>query len=95
MSRSDDLKAIEKMADKIEPTIEARFLRAAAHLENAVDLEKLTLALAKGDEEAALRSVITPTRMREAMAPVNTSITQTLNRGGHFGAKQLNRYGKS
>ena len=79
------------LADTLEPQLEGRFVRVADRLRAGVDLDRLTLALAKGDEGAALRAVLTDQRLREVMEPVATVITTGLMRGGHLGARQLNR----
>ena len=91
MSRQEDHEEMSALADTLEPQLEGRFVRVADRLRAGVDLDRLTLALAKGDEEAALRAVLTTQRLREVMEPVATVITTGLVRGGHLGARQLNR----
>ena len=91
MSRQTDHEAMTDAADRLEPQMEARFLRAADRMRASVDLDALTLALAKGDVDAAVRAVITDQRMREVMDPISTVITTGLVRGGRLGARQLNR----
>ena len=91
MSRQEDHADLSALADTLEPQMEARFLRAADRLRASVDLDRLTLALAKGDVDAAMRAVVTDQRLREVMEPVETAIKTALVRGGHLGAKQLNR----
>ena len=91
MSRQTDHDAMAEAADALEPQMEARFLRAADRLRSSVDLDTLTLALAKGDVDAAMRATVTDHRLREVMEPVRTVITTGLVRGGKLGARQLNR----
>ena len=91
MSAETDHQELNALADQLEPQFEARFLRAAKRLEAGVDVDKLILALAKGDPDAAMRAVLTDKRLREVMSPMKTAIKTTLVRGGHLGAKQLNR----
>ena len=91
MSRQTDHEAMADAADRLEPQMEARFLRAADRMRASVDLDALTLALAKGDADAAVRAVITDQRMREVMDPISTVITTGLVRGGRLGARQLKR----
>tara|TARA_R110000765_G_C18935018_1_gene607098 strand:+ start:192 stop:473 length:282 start_codon:yes stop_codon:yes gene_type:complete len=91
MSRQTDHEAMADAADRLEPQMEARFLRAADRMRASVDLDALTLALAKGDADAAVRAVITDQRLREVMDPLSTVITTGLIRGGRLGARQLKR----
>jgi len=91
MSRQTDHEAMADAADRLEPQMEARFLRAADRMRASVDLDALTLALAKGDADAAVRAVITDQRLREVMDPISTVITTGLIRGGRLGARQLKR----
>ena len=91
MSRQTDHEAMAEAADRLEPQMEARFLRAADRLRSSVDLDTLTLALAKGDVEAAVRATVTDHRLREVMQPLETVISTGLVRGGKLGARQLNR----
>ena len=91
MSRQTDHEAMADAADRLEPQMEARFLRAADRMRASVDLDALTLALAKGDADAAVRAVITDQRLREVMDPISTVITTGLVRGGRLGARQLKR----
>jgi len=91
MSRQTDHEAMTDAADRLEPQMEARFLRAADRMRASVDLDALTLALAKGDADAAVRAVITDRRLRDVMDPLGTVITTGLVRGGRLGARQLNR----
>jgi len=92
MSRADDHEELNALADQYEPQMQARFERAAGRMHAGVKLDRLTLALAKGDRDAALRAAVTDTGLREAMAPVEHLITTTLVRGGHHGARILNRF---
>ena len=91
MSRQTDHEAMADAADRLEPQMEARFLRAADRMRASVDLDALTLALAKGDADAAVRAAITDQRLREVMDPLSTVITTGLIRGGRLGARQLKR----
>tara|TARA_R110000787_G_scaffold54_1_gene165 strand:- start:4439 stop:4720 length:282 start_codon:yes stop_codon:yes gene_type:complete len=91
MSRQTDHEAMADAADRLEPQMEARFLRAADRMRASVDLDALTLALAKGDADAAVRAAITDQRLREVMDPISTVITTGLVRGGRLGARQLKR----
>jgi len=91
MSRQTDHEAMADAADRLEPQMEARFLRAADRMRASVDLDALTLALAKGDADAAVRAAITDQRLREVMDPISTVITTGLIRGGRLGARQLKR----
>ena len=56
MSRQTDHEAMTDAADRLEPQMEARFLRAADRMRASVDLDALTLALAR-----RLRNSRTPT----------------------------------
>ena len=91
MSRADDHEELSALADQYEPQMQARFERAAKRMRAGVNLDRLTLALAKGDHDAALRAALTDTTLRKAMAPVENLMKTTLVRGGHLGARILNR----
>ena len=91
MSRQTDHEEMVEAADRLEPRMEARFVRAAGRLRASVDLDRLTLALATGDVDAAVRAALTDRRLREVMDPISTVITTGLVRGGKLGARQLNR----
>ena len=91
MSRVEDHKELSELADRFEPQLEAKYERAAKQMHAGVDLDRLTLALAKGDAVGALRATITDKRLREVMAPVKTMIKSTTLRGGKLGAKQINK----
>ena len=91
MSRVEDHEELSALADQYEPEMQARYERAAKRMHAGVNLDRLTLALAKGDREAALRAAVTDTGLRKAMAPVETLIKTTLVRVGHLGARILNR----
>ena len=80
---------VNELADQYEPLLQARFERAAKRMQKAVQLDRLTLALAKGDREAALKAALTDTELRKAMSPVKNLIKTTLVRGGHLGARIL------
>jgi len=91
MSRADDHAELAALADRFEPQLEAEYERAAKRMHAGVKLDRLTLALAKGDVEAAVRATITDKGLRDAMAPVKTMIKSTALRGGKLGAKQINK----
>jgi len=91
MSRVEDHAELSALADQYEPLMQARYERAASRMHAGVKLDRLTLALAKGDHAAALRAVVTDTGLRKAMTPVENLIKTTLVRGGHLGARILNR----
>ena len=91
MSRVEDHEELSALADQYEPVMQARYERAARRMHGGVKLDRLTLALAKGDHDAALRAALTDTTLRKAMAPVENLMKTTLVRGGHLGARILNR----
>jgi hypothetical protein len=93
-ARRVDHHEMTALAEKLEPQIEARFLRAAERMRSSVDLEKLTLALANGNEAAALRATLTTKRLQEVMGPLETTIKENLVRGGKLGARQLKQMSK-
>ena len=89
MSLDEDL---TDLADRFEPQMEAQFLYAARKLQAGVNLDRLTLALADGDQDKAFRAVLTKTRLDEAMNPLEKTIRDTLiPRGGRLGARVLNQ----
>lgn len=94
-SSRNDHREMTDLADKLEPQFEARILRASERMASSVDLDKLTLAIAKGNVDAAVRAALTDKRLREVMSPVETMIEDNLVRGGKLGARQLNRLFKS
>lgn len=82
------------LAEKLEPQFEARFLRAADRMYASVDLDKLTLALANGNEAAAVRAALPKKRLQEVMEPIETLVKENLVRGGKLGARQLTQMAK-
>ena len=82
------------LAEKLEPQLEARFIRAAERMRASVDLDKLTLAIASGNRKDALLAVIPKGRMQEVMAPLETSTKENLFLGGKLGARQLSQIAK-
>jgi len=91
MSRVEDHEELSALADQYEPVMQARYERAARRMHAGVELDRLTLALAKGDHAAAFRAALTETTLREAMAPAENLMKIALARGGHLGARILNR----
>jgi len=91
MSDQKDLTTITDLADRLEPRFEREVVRAADRLAAAVDLDQLTLALARQDIDGAMRIVVPDRRVRESMTPVRESIKSNLVRGGTLGADQVNR----
>ena len=92
MSRYDGQKALSDLADKYEPQMEAKFLRAVDTLQAGIDLDRLTLPIADGDVDKAYREVITNKKLKEAMEPLETFIREDLiPKGGRLGAKILNQ----
>jgi hypothetical protein len=77
------------LADQLEPQFEARVLRASERMFSSVDLDRLTLAIAKGDVDAAVRATLTDARLKEVMSPIDTTIKDNLTQGGRLGARQL------
>jgi hypothetical protein len=80
-----------QLADKLEPQFEARVIRASERLASSIDLDRLTLAIAKGNVEEAVRASLTSKQLQEVMGPVETLIKSNLVRGGNLGARQLNQ----
>ena len=92
MSRTEDLQELTDLADAFEPKLQAQFERAARTLQAGVNLDRLTLALADGDQDKAFRAVLTKTRLDDAMNPLEKTIRETLiPRGGRLGARILNQ----
>jgi len=92
VSRSDDIQELTDLADTYEPKLQAQFERAASKLQAGVNLDRLTLALADGDQDKAFRAVLTKTRLDDAMSPLEKTIRDTvIPRGGRLGARILNK----
>ena len=92
MSHAEDHQELTDLADSYEPKLQAQFERAARTLQAGVNLARLTLALAAGDQDKAFRAVLTQTRLDDAMDPLEKTIRDTLiPRGGRLGARTLNR----
>ena len=91
MSETKDLENITDLADRYAPTMLGRVERAAATLRNGVDLDRLTLALADGDVDKALRAVVPATRLHDSTKSVDKMMKETLiPKGGRLGARILN-----
>ena len=91
MSHAEDHRALIDLADTYEPQLQAQFERAVRTLRAGVDLDRLTLAIAEGDQEKAVRVVLTQSRLDDAMDPFRATIRKTLiPLGGELGAEILN-----
>ena len=86
-----DHREMTQLADKLEPQFEARVIRASERMASSIDLDRLTLAIAKGNVEEAVRASLTSKQLQEVMGPVETLIKSNLVRGGNLGARQLNQ----
>ena len=91
MSHAEDHRALIDLADIYEPQLQAQFERAVRTLRAGVDLDRLTLAIAEGDQERAVRVVLTQSRLDDSMDPFRATIRKTLiPLGGELGAKIFN-----
>ena len=80
------------LADRYEPVMRGRFERATAKLRGAVNLDRLTLALADKDRKKSKGIALSETRLREAMKPLDKLLRETLiPRGGRVGGRDLNK----
>ena len=85
-------KELLDLADRYEPVMQGTFERATAQLRRAVNLDRLTLALADKDRKKSKGIALSETRLREAMKPLDKLLRKSLiPRGGRAGARDIKR----
>jgi len=79
---------VHQAADVLEPRLERQFLRAVKEIQAGVEIDKLALALARGDEKLVMQ--LLDLEIQEELEPVARTMIEAFNRGGRIGAKQIN-----
>ena len=87
--KSPELDGVHKLADKLEPQLADKFVRAVSRYRQSVSISALAEAIALGDVDRALALF---DGFDDAMSSLATQVESTVMAGGREGAKRVREF---